>query len=244
MPNRTIPRLAHTAKRPCVRVSIPGSRQNGALSVYSWSTAKHRTLAELLPPCPRPVGVVPGTAQKLPPLPLHPTFALLSYNHPPHLPAPRPNRICHRAPPAHTIPQQRSNGSKGGKTIENAILFHGVFGVTAVAALLRKLAHPMPVFACLVVPIPFIDPQCKSHPARTRTTDTHWQRRHVCLSRWKNLLPANPVAFASPTFTPLLPHPCPTIIPRTARPGKQHPSALPSLITNAPPPTAKPLGPT
>jgi hypothetical protein len=52
MPDRTAMRLAHTPFGPCVRVSSPASRQNGALSVYFRSTAKHRTFTELLPPVP------------------------------------------------------------------------------------------------------------------------------------------------------------------------------------------------
>jgi hypothetical protein len=73
---------SHTrAEGPCVRVSIPGSRQNGALSVNFRSTAKHRTFTELFPPCSWPIWLTPGTAQRIPPRPFRPTFAQLSYNH-------------------------------------------------------------------------------------------------------------------------------------------------------------------
>ena len=150
MPDHTAPRLTHTAPKPCVRVSIPSLGQHGALSVHFRSTAENRTLTELLPPR-RLLHL--WRRQKTRTNYRLPDFTLLLPYFRITIRRPR-NRIRHPRPPAHTIPQQRSNRSKGGKTIENAILFYGVFGVTAVAALLRNLVNPMPVFAWLVATIP------------------------------------------------------------------------------------------
>ena len=184
MLDRTIPRLTHTAQRPvCASPKPRPSGHHGPLSVNFRSTAKHRTLTELLPPCfasPWPHHE-PCSNHRPPGFTL-----LLSYFRitiPAHLAArgQPPARTRHRPPPAHTIPQQRSNRGKGGKTIENAILFHGVFGVTAVAALLRKLVHPNPVFACLVVSIPFIGPQC-GVPTQRGPHDRNTRAKVLCVS--------------------------------------------------------------